>query len=133
MSPLGVSVAQCCTQLAERAAESVLSGIGHVAEETRRTRGVAKAAIAKARSVDGEIKSKVSLLVAQAVVSTVHITDVLSKRVGEVVAETKAKMSHVVGTVAQQLEQEIQAVASSTATAAEIMTCTAVEGTLWDV
>ena len=84
--------------------ESALSGIGHVAEETHRTRGIAEAAIAEARSVHGEIESKVSSRAAQAAASTAHITDALSKRMGEVVAETEAKTSRVVGTVAQQLE-----------------------------
>ena len=120
-------------QLAERTTESALSGVGHAAEKPRRACGIAEAAIAKARSMHGEIESKVSLLVVQAVASTTHITDALSKRVGEVVAETEAKTSHVVGTVAQQLEQEIQAAALSTTVTAEITTRTVVEGMHRDV
>ena len=132
-SPLGVSVAQRRVQLAERTAESALSGVGQVAEEIRHACSIVEAAISEARSVHGEIESKVSSLEAQAATSTAHITDALSKRVGEVMAETEAKTSHVVGTVAQQLEKEIQAVALSTAATAETMTCTAVEGMRRDV
>ena len=88
-------------------------------EEIRHARSIVEAAISEARSVHGEIESKVSSLAAQAAMSTAHITDALSKCVGEVVAETEAKTSHVVGTVAQQLEKEIQAAASSTAVTAE--------------
>ena len=131
--PLDVLVAQRCAQLAERTAESALSGVGQVAEEIRHAHSVAEVAISKTRSVHREIESKVSSLEVQAAASTAHITDVLSKCVGEVVAETEAKTSHVVGMVAQQLEKKIQAAASSTAATAKIMTCTAVEGMRRDV
>ena len=84
-SLLGVSVAQHRAQLAERTAESALSGVGQVAEEIRHALRVAEAAISEARSVHGEIESKVSSLEVQAATSTAHITDALSKCVGEVV------------------------------------------------
>ena len=93
VSPLSVSVAQHRAQLAKRTAEYALSGVGHVAEETRRARGIGEAAIAEAKSVHGEIESKVFSLAAQAAASTAHITDALSKRVGELAAETEAKNS----------------------------------------
>ena len=120
-------------QLAERTVESALSGVGHVAEEICHAHSVEEVAISEARSMHGEIESKVSLLAAKAAVSTAHIRDALSKCVGEVVVETEAKTSHVVGTVAQQLEKEIQAAALSTAATAEIMTRTVVEGMHRDV
>ena len=105
-SPLGVSVAQHCAQLAERPAESALSGIGQVAEEIRHACSVAEAAISEARSLHGEIESKVSSLEAQAATSTAHITDALSKCVGEVMAETEGKTSHIVGTVANSWKKK---------------------------
>ena len=43
--------------------ESAMSGVGYVAEETRHVRNVAEAAIAEAKSVHGEIESRVALLV----------------------------------------------------------------------
>ena len=103
--------------------------VGAVLEETRRARGIAEAAIAKAKSVHGEIESKVSSLVAQAAASTAHITDALSKRVGKLAAETEAKTLHTIGTIAQQLEQEIIVAALSTVAMAEVTTCMVVEGT----
>ena len=38
--------------------------VGHVAEETRRVRNVVEAAIAEAKSVHGEVESRVASLVA---------------------------------------------------------------------
>ena len=96
-SPLGVAIAQRHAQLGERTAESTLSGVGQVAEEIRHACSIAEAAISEARSVHREIESKVSSLEAQATTSTTHITNALSKRVGEVMAETEAKTLHVVG------------------------------------
>ena len=77
---------QRCAQLAERNAESALSGVGHVSKEVCHACSIAEVAISEARSMHGEIESKVSSLAAQAATSTAHITDALSKRVGEVVS-----------------------------------------------
>ena len=66
-------------------------------------------------------------LVAQAEASTTHMGDVLSKRMGEVAAETKAKTSCIVGTIAQQLEREIEAAAVSTAAMSNQHTRSAIE------
>ena len=43
LSPLGLSVAQRRAQLTEQVAESAMSGVGRVADETRRAREVAEA------------------------------------------------------------------------------------------
>ena len=59
---LGVSVTQRRARDAEQTAESVMSGVGRVAEETRRVRGVAEAAIAEAKSVHDAVESKVASL-----------------------------------------------------------------------
>ena len=79
----------------------MISAIGRVVEETHRAHGIAEAAIAEAKSVHGEVESRVASLVAQAKASTAHIIDALSKRMGEVAAETEAKTSRAVGTIAQ--------------------------------
>ena len=47
-----------------------MSSIGRVAEETHCARGIAEAAIAKAKSIHGEVESRVVLLVVQAEAST---------------------------------------------------------------
>ena len=67
-------------------------------------------------------------LVAQAEASTVHIADALSKRVGEVAAETEAKTSRAIRTLAQQLEKEKEAAAVSTAAMSDQRTRSAVDG-----
>ena len=70
-----------------------MSGVGRIAEETRRGRGIAEAAIAEAKSVHSEVESRVASLAAQGEASIAHIADALSKRVSKVAAETEAKMS----------------------------------------
>ena len=84
LSPLGLSVANVVRSSAEQVAESAMSGVGRVADETRRAREVAEAAIAEARSVHGEVQSKVASLTAHADASTAHAVEVLSGRVQEV-------------------------------------------------
>ena len=63
-----------------------MSSIGHITEETHRVRDVAEAAIAEAKSMHGEVESRVTTLAVQAKASTAHITDVLSKHVSKVAA-----------------------------------------------
>ena len=75
-------------------------GVSRITDETRRARGIAGAAIAKAKSVHGEVERKASLAT-QAKASTVHIANALSKRVSEVAANIEAKASRAVGTIAQ--------------------------------
>ena len=105
-----------------------MSGVSHVAEETRHTHGIAEAAISEAKSMHGEVESRVALLVAQAKASTTHIADVLSKLMSKVAADTQAKTSRAVGTIAQQLEREIEAAAVSTTVMSEQRMRSAVDG-----
>ena len=132
-SPIGVSVAQRRTQMAEQIAESAFSGMGKVADETRRAREIAESAIAEARSVHGVVESRVAALSARADESTAHAVEVLSEQVQRTAAETEAKASRTIGTVVQQLEKEITVAATSTAAMAEITTRTVVEGLRRDV
>ena len=67
-----------------------MSDVGQIADEARRVCGVVEAAIAEARSVHGEIESRVALLAAQANASTTHIVGVLSQCVQEVVEHSDA-------------------------------------------
>ena len=53
LSPLGLSVAQCRAQLAEQVAESAMSGVGCVADETQGAREVAEGCDSR-----GEIRAR---------------------------------------------------------------------------
>ena len=88
-SPVGISIAQHHTQYVEQTAVSAISGVGHVAEETRHVHGVVEAAIAEAASVCGTVESRVALLVAQAEASTVHMVSELSKCIADAVGHTQ--------------------------------------------
>ena len=92
-SPIGVSVVQRRAQMAEQIAESAFSGVGQVADETRRARKVAEAAIAEARSVHGTVESRVAALSARADESTTHTVEVLMEQMRQTAAETEAKAS----------------------------------------
>ena len=85
---------QRCAQPVEQVTESAMSGMGCIVNETRRAREVAKAAIAKARSVHGEVQSKVASLTARAGASAAHTVEVLSGRVREVAEHGKADVTH---------------------------------------
>ena len=99
-----------------------MSGVGQIVDEARRVHGVADAAIAEARSVHCEVKSKVALLAVQASASTAHIVGVLSQRVQEVVEHSDMQASRVVGEVSQKLEKGLEAVATSAAVTSEHQT-----------
>ena len=119
LSPLGVSVAQRRAQLAERITESAMSRVGRVTEETRCARGIVEAAIAEAKSVHGEVESRVASLAAQAEASTVQVVGALCKHVKEMVPHSEAETSCVIGFVAQQLEKEVEVAMVSAATMSE--------------
>ena len=110
---------QCRVQLAERVAESAMLGEGKVAGEAHCLNGVAEATIAEARSVHGEVESKVALLVAQAIASTAHIVGVLSQRVQKVAEHSDAQTSHIAGEVSHQLDKRLEEVVTSAAMTSE--------------
>ena len=62
VSPVGLSVAQRCAQLAEQTAAMAMSGVDQVAEVTKLACGVVEAAIAEATSVHNHVESRVSSL-----------------------------------------------------------------------
>ena len=76
----------------------------------------------------GVVESRFAAILARADASAAHAVKVLSEHVQKSVAEIEAKTSRTVGTVVQQLEQEI-----ATAATAKITTRTAVEGMRRDV
>ena len=57
ISPSKLSVAQRRAQIAEQKAESMFSGVGMVADQTRYAQSITEAAIAEVRSVRDEVAS----------------------------------------------------------------------------
>ena len=104
-----------------------MSGMGQIADEAGHVRRVAEVAIAEARSVHGEVESRVALLAAQADASIAHIVGVLSQRVQEVEEHSDAQASRIAGEVSHQLEKGLEAVVTSTAITSERQTRMAVE------
>ena len=80
-SPSQLSVAQQRVRAAEEKAESAVSGIGAVADQTRYARSVAEAAIAEARSVRDEVTSKIVEVAQRSDVSASNIAEVLTGQV----------------------------------------------------
>ena len=127
VSPSRLSIAQQRAQAAEEKAESAVSGVGVVADQTRYMRSVAEAAIAEARSVRDEVTSRIAEVAQCSDVSASNVTEVLTGKVQQVAAQFEAHTLHAVGQVAQQLEQEVRAVATGTAAMQEQSTRTAIE------
>ena len=63
--PMDVSVARRRVQLATQTAESAMSGVGRVAEETQHARSVAEAAIAEVAAASSRMEQKVASIAAQ--------------------------------------------------------------------
>ena len=124
---------QCRAHMAERIAESAISGVGQVADATHQACEVAEAAITEARSVHGKVKSKVATLMAQANASTAHAVEEITGCVQEVAAYLDAQALRITTEVTQRLESEIVAAVTSTATTADVSTCTVVEEVRRDV
>ena len=105
-----------------------MSGVGCVTEETRRSRGIAEAAIAEAMSMRGQVESRVASLAVQAKASTAQVVGALSECVQEVAVHSEAQTLHVIGNITQRLEKDIEAAVVSTTTTSERNTRMAVEG-----
>ena len=128
LSPVGLSVAQRRVQLAEQTVATAISGVGRVAEESRRVRKLVGAATAKARSVRGEVESRVAQMAAAAEASAARSVEHVAAEVEQVAAYNNAQASRVAADVTARLEHEVQAAATSTVATAELMTRTVVEG-----
>ena len=132
-SPLGLSVAQRRARLAEQSAATAISSVGRVEAETCRVRELVEATSAEAKSVRGEVESRVATLAAAADASAMRAVTEIAGQVEKVAAYSDAQASRVAAEVTQRLEQEIGAAASSTAATAEITIRTAVEGVRRDI
>ena len=96
-SPSKLSVAQQRARAAEEKAESAVSSVGVVADQTRYARSVAKAAIAEARSVRDEVTSKIVEFAQCSDVSASNVAEVLTGKVQQVAAQFEAHTLHAIG------------------------------------
>ena len=132
-SPLGLSGAQQCARLVEQSTATAISGVGRMGKETRRVREMVEATTAEARSVCGNVESRIATLAAAADTSEAHNAEEISSHVKEVVEYSDAQASRAAVDVTQRLEKEIVAVVTSTATTAEVTMRTVVEGIRRDI
>ena len=95
-------MAQRRAQIAEMKAESVFSGVGAVADQTRHVQAVAEAVIAEARLVREEVSSKIAEVAKCADVSTSSIVEDLTGKVQQVAAYSDAQTSRSVETMQLQ-------------------------------
>ena len=96
-SPSKLSVAQQRARAVEEKAESAVSGVGMVADQTRYVRSIAEAAIAEARSVRDEVTSRIAEVAQRSDVSASNVAEVLTGKVQHVAAQVKAHTSRAVG------------------------------------
>ena len=94
-----------CARLAEQSAAMAISGVGRVEEETRRVRQMVEATMAEARSVHGDVESRVATLAAAADASAARTAEEISSRVKEAVEYSDAQASRVAADVTQRLEK----------------------------
>ena len=128
-----MSVAQRRAQLAAQSAATAVSGVGRVADETRRVRELVEATTAEARSVRGEVESRVATLAAASEENVARVAAEVDAKVAQVAEYSDARASHVAADVTARLEKDIQVAASSATATAEINTRTAVEGARRDI
>ena len=80
-------------------------GVGRIADKTRRVRKLVEATNAEARSVHGEVESKVATMAAEADASAANAVEEIMGHAWEVVAYSDAQASRVAETITQQLER----------------------------
>ena len=100
-SPSGLLVMQRCARLVEQTAESALSRVGRIEDETRCIRKLVEATNVEARSVRNEVEAKVATLAVQTVVSMSQMVEVVQGRVSELVAYSDAQLSRIIVEVMQ--------------------------------
>ena len=117
----------------EQSTATAISGVGRVEEETRRVRQMVEATTAEARSVRGDVESRVATLAAAADASAARTAEEISSRVKEAVEYSDAQASRVAADVTQRLEKEIVVAAMSTTATAKINMRKVVEGVRRDI
>ena len=132
ISPRLIScVVMCATSETKRSNSDLRRGPS--GGKTCRVREKVEATPPKARSVRGDIESRVATLAVGDDASAARTAEEISSPVKEVVEYSNAQASRVTADVTQRLEKEIVAVATSTAAMAEVTTCTVVEGVQRDI
>ena len=76
-----LSVAQLRAQAAEQTAVTAVSGVGRVERETHRVREMVEATTAEAKSVRGDVESRVAVLAAAADASATRVNEEITSRV----------------------------------------------------
>ena len=79
--PSRLSVAQQRARAADEKAESAVSGVGVVADQTRYARSIAEAAIAEAQSIRDEVTSRIAEVAQRSDVSASNVAEVLTGKV----------------------------------------------------
>ena len=133
LSPVGLSVAQRRMQLAEQTAATAASGVGRVAEETRRVRELVEATTAEARSVRGEVESHVTQMAAAAEANAARTEERMMAEVKRVADYSDAQASRVAVDVTARLENKIEATVTHTVATAELTTRTVVADVRRDI
>ena len=78
---------------------TAISGVGHIEQEMRRVREMVEATTAEAKSVHGEVESRIATLAAVADASAARAAEEISSRVKEVVEYSDAQTSRVTADV----------------------------------
>ena len=103
-----LSVAQQRARIVELKADTAYSGVGMVAEETRRVKNVAEDAIAEARSLRSEIASKMDEVAARVNVSASDVADNLTGQVREAVAHSDEMTNRAVGNLQMRTREFVE-------------------------
>ena len=116
-----LSVAQLRARTADQKADTAMSSVGRIADQVLHARTTADDAIAEARSVREQVESRIADVAKRTEIVASSVVGELTGRVDEAVRRSQADTSRAVGSVVQQLEQEIGVAASSaTATSEQV-------------
>ena len=107
--------------------------LGVLKERRGCVRDLVEATSAEAKSVRGEVESRIADLATASQANASQLEERVAAQVTQVAEYTEAQASRVPADVTVRLEKEVQAVVSSTAATAEITTRNVVEGTRRDI
>ena len=108
ISPPSLSVAQQRARYAEQRVEDAFSGIGVVADQTRRAQAVAEEAIAEAQSVRTEVSLKIAEAAIRANVSASSVQENLVGQIRDVAAQSEAHTSRTVGELQNRTREFVE-------------------------
>ena len=96
-----LSVAQIRARAAEQKADSALSSTRRIADQTIRAQAATDDAIAEARSVRGEVESRIAELMQRVEANTSNVLGEFTGEVKWVVEQTQVQTLHAVGSAVQ--------------------------------